>query len=117
MEDTPMNTEETFAGFLGIKAAGVEAASTTGLTQQVGLSGITAVMLKVTAVSGISPTLEVTIQDGDNDPPTTNRLAWPQISAIGEYKAFLRTSKNYVRYVSTIDGINPRFTYSVMVTA
>ena len=117
MEETSMSTADTFAGFLGIKDAGVEAASTPGPTQTVGLSGITAVMLKVTAVSGISPTLEVTIQDGDNDPPTTNRWAWPQISAIGEYKAFLRTTKNYVRYVSTIDGINPSFAYSVMVTA
>lgn len=116
-EETPTRTEETFAGFLGIKDPGAEAASTNGPTQKVGLAGIVAIMLKVTAVSGISPTLNVTIQDGDTDPPTTNRWAWPQISAIGEYKAFLRTTKNHVRYVSTIGGINPSFTYSVVVTA
>ncbi len=112
-----MSTEDTFAGFLGIKAAGVETASTIGPTRKVGLNGIVAVMLKVTAVSGTSPTLDVTIQDGDADPPTTDRWAWPQISAIGEYKAYVRTTKNHVRYVSTIGGINPSFTYSVVVTS
>ena len=115
-----MSTEDTSTGskgFLGIKAPGAETASTIGATKEVGLAGIVAVMLKVTAVSGTSPTLNVTIQDGDADPPTTNRYAWPQITAVGDYPAYLRTTKFHVRYLSTIAGINPSFTYSVFVTA
>jgi hypothetical protein len=68
-------------------------------------------------VSGTSPTLDVAIQDGDSDPPTINRFAWPQITAVGDYPAYLRTAKTHVRYVSKIAGTKPSFTYSVFVTA
>ena len=112
-----MSTENTTNGFLGIKAPGAETVSTAGPTKRVGLAGIVGIMLKVTAVSGTSPTLDVKIEDGDADPPTTNRWAWPQITAVGEYQAYVRTTKIHVRYASTIGGINPSFTYSVFVTA
>jgi hypothetical protein len=112
-----VTTTNELKGLLGIKAPGAETASTIGPTKDVGLAGIVAVMLKVTAVSGTAPTLDVIIQDGDSDPPTTNRLAWPQITAVGEYPAYLRTTKFHVRYVSTIAGVKPSFTYSIFVTA
>jgi hypothetical protein len=112
-----MSTERTLKSLMGIKDPGAETASTIGPTRKVGLSGIVAIMLKVTAVSGTSPTLRVKIQDGDVDPPTTERWEWPQISAVGEYPAYVRTTKNHVRYTSTIGGINPSFTYSVFVTS
>jgi hypothetical protein len=110
-------TTNELKGLMSIKAPGAETASTIGPTKDVGLAGIVELMLKVTAVSGTSPTLNVTIQDGDSDPPTTNRLAWPQITAVGNYPAYLRTTKFHVRYLSTIAGINPSFTYSVSVIA
>jgi hypothetical protein len=115
-----MSTENAANGstqFLEIKAPGAETGSTIGPTKPVGLAGIVAVMLKVTAVSGASPTLDVTVQDGDADPPTINRFAWPQITAVGEYPAYLRTAKSHVRYVSKISGTKPSFTYSLVVTA
>ncbi len=115
-----MSAEDTTNGstkFLEIKEPGAETASTIGPTKPVGLTGIVAVMLKVTAVSGTSPTLDVTVQDGDSDPPTINRFAWPNITAVGEYPAYLRTAKSHVRYVSKIAGTKPSFTYSVVVTA
>jgi len=115
-----MNTEHTtnrLKVLMDIKTPGEETASTVGATKKVGLAGIVGVMLQVTAVSGTSPTLDVTIQDGDADPPTTDRWAWPQITAVGEYRAYVRTTKNHVRYVSNIAGINPSFTYSVFVTS
>jgi hypothetical protein len=111
------NTTTESTKFLEIKAPGAESASTIGPTKSVGLTGIVAVMLKVTAVSGTSPTLNVAIQDGDSDPPTINRFAWPQITAVGDYPAYLRTAKSHVRYVSQISGSKPSFTYSVFVTA
>jgi hypothetical protein len=115
-----MSTENTTNGskvLMEIKTPGAETASTIGPTRKVGLAGIVEVMLKVTAVSGTSPTLDVTIQDGDADPPTTDRWAWPQITAVGEYRAYVRTTKYHVRYVSSLAGIDPSFTYSVFVTA
>ena len=112
-----MSTERILKSLMGIKDPGVETASTVGATRKVRDAGIVAVMLKVTAVSGTSPTLDVSIQDGDSDPPTTERLAWPRISAVGEYPAYLRTTKVNVRYTSIIGGINPSFTYSVFVTS
>jgi hypothetical protein len=110
-------TTNELKGLLSIKAPGAETASTIGPTREVGLTGIVEVMVKVTAVSGTSPTLDVTVQDGDSDPPTINRLAWPQITAVGEYPAYLRTAKSHVRYVSKISGTKPSFTYSVFVIA
>ncbi len=112
-----MSTETGTKGLMDIKALGAETASTVGETKKVGLAGIVGIMLKVTAVSGTSPTLDVKIEDGDADPPTTNRWAWPQITAVGEYQAYVRTTKMRVRYASTIGGINPSFTYSVFVTS
>ncbi len=112
-----MSTERTLTSQMGIKDPGVETASTIGSTKTVGLSGIVAVMLKVTAVSGTRPTLDVNIQDGDVDPPTTERLKFAQISAVGEYPAYVRTTKNHVRYTSTIGGTNPSFSYSIVVTS
>ena len=61
-----MSTEDSTngsTGLLGIKAPGAETASTIGPTKKVGLAGIVEIMLKVTAVSGTSPTLDVKIQD------------------------------------------------------
>jgi len=112
-----MSTERKLKSLMGIKDQGSETASTIGPTRKVGLSGIVAIMLKVTAVSGTSPTLDVNIQDGDGDPPTTERWTWPQISAVGEYPAYVRTTKYYLRYTSTIGGFNPSFTYSIFVTS
>jgi hypothetical protein len=112
-----MSTERTLISLMGIKDPGAETASTIGPTKKVGLAGIVAIMLKVTAVSGTKPTLDVKIQDGDADPPTTERWTWPQISAVGEYRAFVRTTKNHIRYTSTIGGIDPSFTYSIFVTS
>lgn len=115
-----MSTADSTNGstkFLEIKAPGAETASTIGAAKPVGLTGIVAVMLKVTAVSGTAATLNVTIQDGDSDPPTINRFTWPNITAIGEYPAYLRTTKSHVRYQSMIAGTKPSFTYSVFVTA
>jgi hypothetical protein len=110
-------TTNELKGLLSIKTPGAETASTIGPTKNVGLAGIVEIMLNVTAVSGASPTLNVTIQDGDSDPPTTNRYAWPQITAVGEYPAYLRTTKFHVRYLSTIAGTKPSFTYSMSVVA
>ena len=64
-----------------------------------------------------TPTLDLKIQDGDSDPPTTDRVKLPQITAVGQYEAYFKTSKKYVRYVSTIAGTSPSFTYSLYVTA
>jgi len=111
-----MSVQRIWKSLQAIKDPGVETASTVGPTRDVGLAGVVTVMLRVTAVSGTSPTLDVSIQDGDSDPPTTKRWAWPQITAIGDYPAYVRTTKNHIRYTSTIGGGNPSFTYSVFVT-
>jgi len=102
---------------LEIKPLGAETRSTIGTTKTVGTAGIVSVMVKVTAVSGDAPTLDIKVQDGDTDPPTTDRKTWPQITAVGEYQAYFRITKRCVRYASTIAGVNPSFTYSVYVTA
>ncbi len=112
-----MSIGKTIDTLLELKASGAETASTNGATKTVGPTDIVKVLIKVTAVSGTTPTLDLKIQDGDSDPPTADRVKLPQITAVGEYEAFFRTTKKYVRYASTIAGTTPSFTYSVYVTA
>lgn len=108
---------KTLDTLLELKASGAETTSTNGTGKQIGPSGLVKVMVKVTAVSGTSPTLDLKIQDGATSTPTTDRVQLPRITAVGEYEAFFRTSQPYVRYSSTIGGTTPSFTYSVHVTA
>lgn len=69
----------------------------------------------VTAVSGTTPTLDGKIQHSDDNSAFTDLavVLAGQITATGEYFIPFETSKRYVRFVATIGGTTPSFTYQV----
>jgi hypothetical protein len=73
------------------------------------------VNIPVTAVSGTSPTLDVVVQESDDD--GTNWFdvyAFPRITATGMYRSPPLTLRgNRVRYVQTVGGTTPSFTRAI----
>jgi len=109
---------KTIDTLLELKASGAETTSTDGTGKAIGPTDLVKAMIKVTAVAGTNPTLDLKIQDGSTSTPTTDRVKLPQITAVGEYEAYFKTAQKYARYSSVIGGTgSPSFTYSVYVTA
>lgn len=109
---------KTLDTLLELKALAAETTSTDGTGKALGPTGLVKVMIKVTAVAGTNPTLDLKIQDGPTSTPTTDRLGIPRITATGEYEGYFKSTQSYVRYSSTIGGTgSPSFTYSVHLTA
>lgn len=71
--------------------------------------------LIVTAASGTTPTLDVTIEHSDDNSTFTNLATFGQKTATGEDAISFETSKRYVRATATIGGTTPSFTYKVDV--
>ena len=73
------------------------------------------VAIPVTAVSGTTPTLDVSIEESDDS--GTNWFAvyqFPRITATGIYRSpLMPLTGNRVRYVQTVAGTSPSFTRSV----
>jgi len=60
-------------------------------------------------VSGTSPTLDVVIEESDDNITFTTLHTFAQITAAGLAKALMRTTKQYVRADLTIGGTTPSF--------
>jgi hypothetical protein len=104
-----------------LKASAAETTSTNGAEKSDARiaslkSGIA--VLTVGPVSGTSPTLDVQIQGRDSASGTWETLATvPTITAAGTYIVNLEHFRSRMRYVSTIGGTSPSFTYSVVALA
>lgn len=61
-------------------------------------------MVHVPAVSGTNPTLDVKIQESDNGSNWRDFLAFPQITAAGQYFVSGRSNARYRRCVTTVGG-------------
>ena len=73
------------------------------------------VNIPVTAVTGTSPSLDVTIQESD-DASTNwfNTFSFPRITAAGMYRSpVIPLRGNRIRYVQTVAGTTPSFTRSL----
>lgn len=80
---------------------------TTGISYQVNIP--------VTAVTGTSPTLDVTIEESDDTGTNWYKVYdFPRITAVGIYRSPVITLVgNRVRYVQTVGGTTPSFTRSL----
>lgn len=111
---------------LSLKAAAAETATTTQSTVELGDKVAMYLSVDVTAASGTTPTLLVTIE-GSHDNLTFFTLALIgsdgyRVGSLGTTPANITTTGNYracipaVRFVrtkSTVGGTTPSFTYSV----
>lgn len=75
--------------------------------------------LNVGAASGTTPTLDVKIQESDDDSTYTDisGATFTQATAAITEEIHFRTSKRYVRAVATIGGTTPSFTFCVVLLA
>lgn len=69
--------------------------------------------LRVTAVDGTTPTLDVTIQESDDDTTYNSLVVFDRKTAAGLGFETIETSKRYVRALATIGGTLPVFTYGI----
>jgi hypothetical protein len=71
------------------------------------------VSINVTAVSGTTPTMDCVLQfSGDTATTYEDAYHWPRITAAGNYQsAFIRPWGNRMRYICTIAGTTPSFTF------
>jgi len=103
---------------LMLKASGALTETTTGSVVDFGNGDLNAMtyIMNVTSVSGSSPTMDVTIQEADT-PDGTYRtvLSFPQVTAAGQYFISGRLDGRYRKYVSTLAGTSPSFTFSLGV--
>jgi hypothetical protein len=69
----------------------------------------------VTAVSGTGPTLDVTVQESDdNGTNWYDVYQFPRITATGQYRSpLIQFTGTRVRYVQTVGGTSPSFTRSI----
>jgi hypothetical protein len=66
--------------------------------------------IAVTAVTGTSPTLDVKVQESDNDSDYNDVAVFPQITATGAYCRQVQSKKAYLRLDYTVGGTTPSFT-------
>jgi hypothetical protein len=73
------------------------------------------VNIPVTAVSGTTPTLDVSVEESDDSGTNWIKVYdFPRITAAGMYRSpIMRLTGNRVRYVQTVGGTSPSFTRSV----
>ena len=73
------------------------------------------ISIPVTAVSGTSPTLDITIQESeDSGTNWFNVYDFPRITATGSYRSpVIPLTGNRVRYVQTVSGTTPSFTRAI----
>jgi len=100
-----------------LKSSAAQTASTTGAAVDFGGADLVDLVYRVsvTAVTGTGMTLDLTIKDSPTDGTYTTLVAFPQITAFGEYFATARSGDRYRKYVSVIAGTTPSFTYTIAV--
>lgn len=70
---------------------------------------LTYVLIVPIAPTGGSPTLDVTIQESDNDSTWRTVLSFPQVNAKGKYFVTGKLDGRYRRYTATTGGTTPGF--------
>lgn len=73
--------------------------------------------LRVSAVTGTAPTLDVHLEESDDDSTYTDIPggAFPQMTAAGMKSIQVKATKPYVRVVSATGGTAPVFTAQVLL--
>ena len=71
--------------------------------------------LSVTVVSGTSPTLDVKIQESDDNSSWRDFAAFKQMTAVGIELVTAKSDARYRRYYATLAGTTPSFTMAIDV--
>jgi hypothetical protein len=71
--------------------------------------------IAVTAVSGTSPTMDVKVQESDDNSTYNDLVTFAQITATGRYFRKVQSKKKYLRLARTVGGTTPSFTVTAGV--
>ncbi len=86
-----------------------DAASTNDLEIGTPVNPLT-IEVNVTAVSGTSPTCDITVRGSDDDSTYVDVVKFPQITAVGRYVRKYQAKYKYVRLYYDVGGTSPSFT-------
>jgi len=64
----------------------------------------------VTAVSGTTPTLDLVVQESDDDSNWNDVVTFKQITGTGRWGGLVQSKKRYLRLARTVGGTTPSFT-------
>ena len=101
---------------LCLKTSGAQTTTTTGSVVDFGGPDIMPLTytLNCTAASGTSPTLDVVVQECATSGGTyVTALTFPQLTAAGVKRITGKLDGRYRKYVATIAGTSPSFTYEI----
>jgi len=71
--------------------------------------------LNVTVASGTGPTLDVKIQESDDNSSWRDFANFKQMTGVGIERVTAKSDARYRRYYATIGGTNPSFTMHINV--
>lgn len=97
---------------LPLAASAARTATGTGSAVEPGDRGVARLFLNVTAASGTSPTLNVTIQTSNDGSTWRSAGTFTQATAVSSQRATFNIDR-YVRATWTIAGTTPSFTFSI----
>ena len=80
------------------------------------VDGVT-VEIAVTAASGTTPTLDVTIQESNDNSTWRNVTTFPQITGTGRFFRRVSSGFRYLRLARTVGGTTPSFTVTAGVVS
>lgn len=94
-------------------ATGTLTANKTGEAVPTGDRGIARLTLDITAASGTTPTLDVTIETSEDKTTWTSVGTFTQATAAGKQRKVFVGLDRYVRAVETVGGTGPSFTRTI----
>ena len=97
---------------LPLAAAGARTASGNGNAIEVGDKGVARLRLNVTAASGTTPTLNVTIQTSHDGTTWRSAGTFTQATAVSEQRATFNIDR-FVRPTWAIGGTTPSFNFTI----
>lgn len=96
-----------------LAASAARTATANGSSFELGDRGVICLKLDVTAASGTSPTLDVSIETSEDGTTWRSLGAFAQKTAAGAERKSFAGCDRFVRPVFTIGGTTPSFTFSV----
>lgn len=98
---------------LSLHDSAARTATATGSSFELGDRGVLRLLLDVTAASGTTPTLDVTVQTSYDGSTWRSVAAFTQATAITSERKSFAGCDRFVRVSYTIGGTTPSFTFSV----
>ena len=97
---------------LVLAASAARTATGNGSAVEIGDKAVARLLLDVTARTGTTPTLDVTIQTSYDGTTWRNAGTFTQATAVGQQRGSFMLDR-YVRAAWTIGGTTPNFTFSI----